>query len=90
MALASSDAAQRRGLLGWLLVFNLPLLMIVMELSVYAFEPACCRFATSLTSQPIELSLRLRLRADGGHSDARLRSVAGRRGFHGQRERRSP
>jgi ribose transport system permease protein len=39
MALASSDAAQRRGLLGWLLVFNLPLLMIVMELSVYAFEP---------------------------------------------------
>ena len=39
MALASSDAAQRRGLLGWLLMFNLPLLMIVMELSVYAFEP---------------------------------------------------
>jgi ribose transport system permease protein len=39
MALASADAAQRRGLLGWLLVFNLPLLMIVMELSVYAFEP---------------------------------------------------
>jgi ribose transport system permease protein len=39
MALASSDAAQRRGLIGWLLVFNLPLLMIVMELSVYAFEP---------------------------------------------------
>lgn len=39
MALASSDAARRRGLLGWLLVFNLPLLMIVMELSVYAFEP---------------------------------------------------
>jgi ribose transport system permease protein len=39
MALASSDGAQRRGLLGWLLVFNLPLLMIVMELSVYAFEP---------------------------------------------------
>jgi ribose transport system permease protein len=39
MAPASSDAAQRRGLLGWLLVFNLPLLMIVMELSVYAFEP---------------------------------------------------
>ena len=39
MALASSDAAQRRGLLGWLLVFNLPLLMIVMELSVFAFEP---------------------------------------------------
>ena len=39
MALASSDAAQRRGLLGWLLVFNLPLLMIVMELSVYVFEP---------------------------------------------------
>ena len=28
-ALASSDAAQRRGLLGWLLVFSLPLLMIV-------------------------------------------------------------
>jgi len=39
VTLASSDAAQRRGLLGWLLVFNLPLLMIVMELSVYAFEP---------------------------------------------------
>jgi ribose transport system permease protein len=39
MALASSDAAQRRGLIGWLLAFNLPLLMIVMELSVYAFEP---------------------------------------------------
>ena len=39
LTLASSDAAQRRGLLGWLLVFNLPLLMIVMELSVYAFEP---------------------------------------------------
>jgi ribose transport system permease protein len=39
MALASADAAQRRGLLGWLLAFNLPLLMIVMELSVYAFEP---------------------------------------------------
>jgi ribose transport system permease protein len=38
-ALASSDAAQRRGLLDWLLVFSLPLLMIVMELSVYAFEP---------------------------------------------------
>jgi ribose transport system permease protein len=37
--LASSDAAQRRGLLDWLLVFSLPLLMIVMELSVYAFEP---------------------------------------------------
>ena len=39
VALGSSDAAQRRGLLGWLLVFNLPLLMIVMELSVFAFEP---------------------------------------------------
>ena len=38
-ALASSDAPQRRGLTDWLLMFSLPLLMIVMELSVYAFEP---------------------------------------------------
>lgn len=37
--LASPDAAQSRGPLGWLLMFSLPLLMIVMELSVYAFEP---------------------------------------------------
>lgn len=38
-AALASDAAQRRGLLDWLLVFSLPLLMIVMELSVYAFAP---------------------------------------------------
>jgi ribose transport system permease protein len=38
-ALVPADAGQRRGLLDWLLVFSLPLLMIVMELSVYAFEP---------------------------------------------------
>jgi ribose transport system permease protein len=34
-----SELAPRRSLLGWLLVFSLPLLMVVMELSVYAFEP---------------------------------------------------
>jgi ribose transport system permease protein len=33
------DLGPRRSLLGWLLVFSLPLLMTVMELSVYAFEP---------------------------------------------------
>lgn len=38
-AALASDAGQRRGLLDWLLVFSLPLLMIVMELSVYAFAP---------------------------------------------------
>jgi ribose transport system permease protein len=30
---------RRRGVVGWLLAFSLPLLMIAMELSVYAFEP---------------------------------------------------
>jgi ribose transport system permease protein len=34
-----SDVTRRRSPLGWLLVFSLPLLMVVMELSVYAFEP---------------------------------------------------
>ena len=38
-SVSTSDAAPRRSLLGWLLVFSLPLLMAIMELSVYAFEP---------------------------------------------------
>jgi ribose transport system permease protein len=39
-AFASKARAEGgRGLLGWLLVLSLPLLMIAMELGVYAFEP---------------------------------------------------
>src|SRR5947209_2181879 len=33
------DAVRRRGLFDWLLAFSLPLLMIAMELVVYAVEP---------------------------------------------------
>jgi ribose transport system permease protein len=38
-AAALLDAERRRGWLAWLLGLSLPLLMAVMELSVYAFEP---------------------------------------------------
>jgi ribose transport system permease protein len=38
-AAAPADVNRGRGLVGWLLALSLPLLMIVMELSVYAFEP---------------------------------------------------
>ena len=38
VSVSHSDSG-RRGLLDWLLALSLPLLMVVMELSVYAFEP---------------------------------------------------
>jgi ribose transport system permease protein len=38
-SLPLASAAKGRGLLGWLLALSLPLLMIAMELAVYAFEP---------------------------------------------------
>ncbi len=36
---SKAGADRRRGLLDWLLILSLPLLMIAMELGVYAFEP---------------------------------------------------
>ena len=83
------NEAKGRGPLDWALVLILPILMVVMELAVFAAEPRVLspRNVANILNQSSYL-LTFRIRADGGHSDPRLRPLAGDHRLRDQRRQR--